>query len=96
MLKILLGIKSTIFSVICFYTQVQISYLKRFGISGGMVWSLESDDIRGRCNEGKWPLLTRIHEMLNGKDKDNYETPPKPDPNWDITTTIIPQPKTIE
>jgi len=76
--------------------KLQVSYLKRLQFSGGMVWSLELDDVTGHCHRGKYPLLTRIYEMLNGKDRDYYETLPPPDPDWDITTTTTPEPTTEE
>ena len=50
--------------------------MKRLGVSGGMVWSLELDDATGHCSQGQWTLLTRVHEMLNGKDRDYYEKMP--------------------
>ena len=46
------------------------------GLSGGMVWSLEFDDFKGKCGGGNYPLLTKIYDMLNGNLKDWYERPP--------------------
>ena len=60
------------------------------GLSGGMVWSLEFDDFKGKCGEGNYPLLTKIYDMLNGKLKDYYEVapqPPTPKPTTTTTTT---------
>ena len=61
------------------------------GLSGGMVWSLEFDDFRGKCGDGKYPLLTKIYDMLNGKLKDHFEVPP-PIPTSTPPTT--PEPTT--
>ena len=40
------------------------------GLSDGMVWSLEFDDFKGKCDERNYPLLTKIYDMLNDKLKD--------------------------
>lgn len=32
-----------------------------------MVWSVETDDFRGLCPNGKYPLLSAINTVLNGK-----------------------------
>ena len=34
---------------------------------GGMIWSIETDDFRNTCGDGRYPLLTEIHDiMTNG------------------------------
>ncbi|UYV73398.1 Cht9, partial [Cordylochernes scorpioides] len=46
---------------------LQTEYLKKKGLGGGMVWSLETDDFRGNCGDGKYPIITEIMEGLNGR-----------------------------
>jgi chitinase len=31
-----------------------------------MIWSLETDDFLGKCQDGKFPLLTAINRVLFG------------------------------
>jgi len=51
----------------------KVSFLKSMGLSGGMVWSLENDDFKNRCEGGRYPLLNTVHNMLNGNRKDVSE-----------------------
>ncbi|GBM66514.1 Chitotriosidase-1 [Araneus ventricosus] len=46
---------------------IKVDYLIREGLGGGMIWSLETDDFRGICGGGKYPLLTTIASKLKGK-----------------------------
>jgi hypothetical protein len=41
------------------------------GLSGGMIWSLETDDFKGHCGN-KYILLNKIHDMLNGPEKSSF------------------------
>jgi hypothetical protein len=62
------------------------------GLSGVMVWSLENDDFKNRCGSGKYPLLHKVHEMLNGDGRDSFECkwePPTP-PTTPTTTPTTP------
>jgi chitinase len=43
------------------------------GLSGGMIWAMEYDDFKNRCGAGKYPLLNKVHDMLNGNSKDSFE-----------------------
>uniref|UniRef100_A0A2P2HWQ1 Chitinase 3 n=1 Tax=Hirondellea gigas TaxID=1518452 RepID=A0A2P2HWQ1_9CRUS len=48
--------------------QVKMDWVKRTGIAGVMVWSVDMDDFRGNCGAGlKYPLLNAMHQGL-----DNY------------------------
>lgn len=46
--------------------KIKVEYLKKLGLGGGMIWSLETDDFRGKCHGHKYPLLTIINDDLNG------------------------------
>jgi hypothetical protein len=43
------------------------------GLSGGMIWAMEYDDFNNKCGAGKYPLLNKVHDMLNGNSKDSFE-----------------------
>ncbi|GFS46560.1 chitotriosidase-1 [Nephila pilipes] len=45
---------------------IKVDYLIKEQLGGGMIWSLETDDFRGKCGQGKYPLLTTIATKLNG------------------------------
>lgn len=45
---------------------LQVDYIIKKGLGGGMIWSLETDDFRGKCGDGKYPLLSTIASKLNG------------------------------
>lgn len=36
------------------------------GLAGAMVFALETDDSKGVCNQGKFPLISAIKANLNG------------------------------
>ncbi|KAA0187160.1 hypothetical protein HAZT_HAZT007367, partial [Hyalella azteca] len=36
----------------------------RNGLLGGMIWSVETDDFRGNCGQGVYPLLTQINKVI--------------------------------
>lgn len=46
--------------------QLKVQYLLDLKLGGAMVWSLETDDFRGVCGGGKYPLMTEIRSLLNG------------------------------
>lgn len=44
---------------------LKVDYLKSMGLAGGMVWSLDTDDFKGRCHGERYPLLNTIHRGLS-------------------------------
>ena len=42
----------------------KVALIHKHKLGGGMIWSLETDDFRGVCNGGKYPLLRAINEGL--------------------------------
>ena len=43
---------------------MQAQYLLKQGVAGAFIWSLEMDDFRGSCGNGKYPLLSAIASVL--------------------------------
>ncbi|KAH9419275.1 Cht3p [Dermatophagoides pteronyssinus] len=75
----------------------KLAFLKELGVSGVMIWSLENDDFKGHCGP-KYPLLNKVHNMINGDEKNSYEcllgpsttTPTPTTPSTPSTTTPTP------
>lgn len=44
---------------------MKIHYVNQFDLGGVMVWSLEDDDFKGDCGQGRFPLLNMIHRGIN-------------------------------
>lgn len=42
-------------------------YIKEYGFGGAMVYCLNSDDFRGTCKGGPFPLMKSIHSVLYRK-----------------------------
>ncbi|XP_026476620.1 acidic mammalian chitinase-like [Ctenocephalides felis] len=45
---------------------LKAQFAKETGLGGVMVWSIETDDFRGLCEGGKYPLLTSINSVVFG------------------------------
>jgi chitinase len=44
--------------------QIKTKYAMDLGLGGAMVWSIETDDFKGKCGKGPNPLLQTIHDTL--------------------------------
>ncbi|CAG2113649.1 unnamed protein product [Medioppia subpectinata] len=56
--------------------QCKVAYMKSLGLKGAMVWSLEFDDFKSHCGDGRqYPLLKKVHAMLNGDQRDDKDCP---------------------
>lgn len=52
-------------------------YVKKMGLGGMMVWSVETDDFKGLCGE-KYPLLKQINHELHSGVASSQPTPETP------------------
>lgn len=43
--------------------KIKAEYVRKMGLGGAMVWSIETDDFRGVCGT-PWPLLTVVHNVV--------------------------------
>ena len=41
-------------------------FAKKLGLAGVMVWSIDTDDFRNTCDQGKYPLLKALNIGLRG------------------------------
>lgn len=53
-------------------------YVKGMGLGGAMVWSIETDDFKGRCGD-KYPLLKTLNEVLRNGEPPSTVSEPQPE-----------------
>ncbi|KAI3380099.1 hypothetical protein SNEBB_010671 [Seison nebaliae] len=60
---------------------LKLKYVKYHNLAGVMVWSIAQDDINGACNQGKFPLLTKMKNVLERPcgNRRTYEAYPHPE-----------------
>lgn len=67
--------------------EMKIDFGNSLNLAGVMIWSVETDDFRGKCG-GKYPLLKAINNKLgnsqgnsngNGGGEEEVEVPPEPE-----------------
>jgi len=68
-------------------------FVRDLDLGGGMVWALDLDDFRGRCNDGSHPLMHVIQRVL-AQPPNEHDRPVRPSPSlggspeWKPPTTI--------
>jgi chitinase len=48
--------------------------VRSMNLGGGMVWALDLDDFKGKCEQGSHPLLKTIRDVLKDAPTDNEAT----------------------
>lgn len=62
---------------------MKVHWLREHGYTGVMIWTMDLDDYRGHCNEGKYPLANTVIKAL--KETDHL---PKNGPDYDMTQDL--------
>ena len=48
---------------------LQANYVRRLGLAGAFIWSVELDDFAGICKQGKYPLLSTIARIFRSDEE---------------------------
>lgn len=59
--------------------ELKVAFLKSLNLAGAMIWSIETDDFRGKCGR-KYPLSNKIVEVLSGGEVVRPTFPPTTQP----------------
>lgn len=67
-----IGLKVLYISISKYYMRIyfaklflfQAQFAKQTGLGGVMIWSIETDDFRGLCDYGKYPLLESLNSVI--------------------------------
>ena len=74
---------------------LQCNWAVEQGLAGGMIWSLETDDFHGNCEGEKYPLLSKIYdimktgELTTGTTVHTTTQPPYTGPSTTISSTTV-------
>ncbi|XP_035906232.1 chitotriosidase-1-like [Anopheles stephensi] len=74
--------------------QLKVRYLLDYGLGGAMVWSLETDDFRGVCGGGNYPLMREIRSLVDGGAGSPTTLPPPTVSSTSTSTTTSTNPTT--
>lgn len=77
---------------------IKAQYIKAMQLAGGMIWSVETDDFRGKCGE-KYPLLNAINRVFKSDsaamplpDLPQSPLPSQPDSHSSTPSTSVTKP----
>ncbi|XP_068629927.1 probable chitinase 10 [Battus philenor] len=54
----------------------KVNFIKSLNLAGGMVWALDLDDFKNRCNQGPYPLLNAIKKEFLAPNTDFEQIQP--------------------
>jgi chitinase len=56
--------------------ELKTRFAKSLGLGGGMVWSIETDDFKGKCHGHRYPLLSAINRVFAESGMPDLPIPP--------------------
>ncbi|XP_022662425.1 chitinase-3-like protein 1 [Varroa destructor] len=60
--------------------EVKARFAKSLGLAGGMVWSIETDDFKGKCHGYRYPLISAINRVFAEPGIPDLPVPPSDPP----------------